>query len=228
MGIFNETLAGLISLLIVILGGYGTPQDITTEASVNVAAQEERSHSGLIDDLRESLIKFESRIREDDGAKSHESGDKEGDSSEELNGGGDDSDDDGSGTALERSRGEDDEDEGDDEDENDDDNGSRSSGTASSSTGTSGGASGAATGGASAQASFTLAEVAKHNTSASCYSAINGSVYDLTQWIGQHPGGQAAIKSLCGVDGSSAFNGQHGASSKPNNVLSGFKIGTLK
>lgn len=74
---------------------------------------------------------------------------------------------------------------------------------------------------------FTLAQVATHNNSASCYSAINGGVYDLTSFITQHPGGVAAIKSLCGVDGTSAYNGQHGSSRRPANELASLKIGVL-
>lgn len=76
-------------------------------------------------------------------------------------------------------------------------------------------------------ASYTLAQVATHNSSASCYSAINGNVYDLTSFISQHPGGAAAIKSLCGVDGTAAYNGQHGGSRRPANELAGLKIGVL-
>ena len=45
-------------------------------------------------------------------------------------------------------------------------------------------------------------EVAKHNNASDCWSIIDGNVYNLTSWISQHPGGQAAIKSLCGIDGS--------------------------
>jgi len=75
--------------------------------------------------------------------------------------------------------------------------------------------------------SYTLAQVAQHNSSSSCWSAINGKVYDLTSWIGQHPGGQQAILIICGKDGSSAFNDQHGGQSRPVNELAGFAIGAL-
>lgn len=74
---------------------------------------------------------------------------------------------------------------------------------------------------------ITLAQIAKHNTRSSCWSAINGSVYDLTSWIPNHPGGEQAILSLCGLDGSSGYNGQHGGAAKPARMLAGFKIGTL-
>lgn len=77
-------------------------------------------------------------------------------------------------------------------------------------------------------ATFTMAQVAQHGTAASCYSAINGSVYDLTPFVTKHPGGQAAIKSLCGVDGTAAFNGQHGGQASPASVLAQYKIGVLK
>lgn len=76
-------------------------------------------------------------------------------------------------------------------------------------------------------ATFTLAEVAQHADSTSCYSAINGSVYDLTNWISQHPGGEGAILSICGKDGTAAFSGQHGSDPRANQILSTMKIGTL-
>ncbi|MBI5456623.1 hypothetical protein HY969_02685 [Candidatus Kaiserbacteria bacterium] len=88
---------------------------------------------------------------------------------------------------------------------------------------------GASTGGtaASTAGTFTMAEVAQHSTAASCYSAINGSVYDLTSFAALHPGGQTAIKSMCGVDGTAAFNGQHGGQGTPASVLAQYKIGVV-
>jgi len=80
---------------------------------------------------------------------------------------------------------------------------------------------------AQAPGTYTLAQIAQHSTSSSCWSAINGGVYDLTLWIGQHPGGQGTILSICGKDGSVAFNGQHGGQRRPTSELAGFQIGTL-
>lgn len=74
---------------------------------------------------------------------------------------------------------------------------------------------------------YTLAQLATHNSASSCYTAINGSVFDVTPWISQHPGGAQAILSLCGVDGSGAYNAQHGGERRPANELASFKIGTL-
>jgi cytochrome b involved in lipid metabolism len=76
-------------------------------------------------------------------------------------------------------------------------------------------------------ASYTLAQIGTHNSAASCWSAINGQVYNLTAWIDEHPGGEEAILSICGKDGSAAFSGQHGGNSKPAAALASFKIGSL-
>ncbi len=73
---------------------------------------------------------------------------------------------------------------------------------------------------------ITLTTIAKHNNRSSCWSAVNGNVYDLTSWIPNHPGGEQAILSMCGVDGSNGYNGQH-SGGKPARILAGFKIGTL-
>lgn len=79
-----------------------------------------------------------------------------------------------------------------------------------------------------ASSGYTLADVAKHASQSSCWSAINGTVYDLTSWISKHPGGESAILSICGKDGSAAFNNQHGGQRKPEQELASLpKIGAL-
>lgn len=74
---------------------------------------------------------------------------------------------------------------------------------------------------------ITLTQVAEHNSRASCFSAVNGNVYDLTSWIPNHPGGESKILALCGTDASVSFNRQHGGDSKPIKILAGFKLGVL-
>ena len=76
--------------------------------------------------------------------------------------------------------------------------------------------------------SYTLTDVKLHSTKASCWTVVNGSVYDVTSWISQHPGGSVVITSMCGVDASSAFSSQHGGQSRPASELVSFKIGILK
>ena len=75
---------------------------------------------------------------------------------------------------------------------------------------------------------YTIAQVTKHNNRTDCWTAINGGVYNVTSWIAQHPGGQSTIISLCGIDGSAAFDDQHGGQGRPESELASFKIGTLK
>jgi len=74
---------------------------------------------------------------------------------------------------------------------------------------------------------MTLAVVAKHNSRSSCWSVVNGAVYDLTSWIPNHPGGEGTILSMCGKDGSALYGGQHSTRSKPARILGGFKLGAL-
>lgn len=76
--------------------------------------------------------------------------------------------------------------------------------------------------------SYTTAEVAAHSSATSCWTIVNGNVYDVTSWISKHPGGAGAIKGMCGVDASDDFNEQHGGDGGPERVLSGYKIGALK
>ncbi len=81
---------------------------------------------------------------------------------------------------------------------------------------------------ASKQNSYTIADVAKHNNQSSCWSVVNGNVYDLTGFISKHRGGEEAILSMCGTDGSNAFNDQHSGSARPAKELQTLFIGTLK
>ncbi|MCA9364034.1 cytochrome b5 domain-containing protein [Candidatus Kaiserbacteria bacterium] len=77
-------------------------------------------------------------------------------------------------------------------------------------------------------AGLTTATVALHNSRTSCWTIINGAVYDLTGWIPKHPGGEQAILQLCGIDGSAKYNRQHGGGKKQATILAGFKIGILE
>lgn len=81
---------------------------------------------------------------------------------------------------------------------------------------------------ADAGTTYTMAEVAKHNSQQDCWAVIDGGVYDLTQWISRHPGGPDKIIPLCGTDATSKFHGQHDDQARPNEQLATFKVGTLK
>ena len=78
-----------------------------------------------------------------------------------------------------------------------------------------------------AAAGYTMEKVMANASATSCWTVIKGNVYNLTAWINQHPGGSSSIKSLCGVDGSSAFAAQHQGQSKPESRLAGYLLGPL-
>jgi|JI10StandDraft_1071094.scaffolds.fasta_scaffold46840_7 hypothetical protein len=72
---------------------------------------------------------------------------------------------------------------------------------------------------------YTLAEVRLHSNASSCWSIINGSVYDLTAFVSKHPGGEKKILRICGVDGTSAYEEEHGGDSKTESILSRYFLG---
>jgi hypothetical protein len=76
-------------------------------------------------------------------------------------------------------------------------------------------------------AGYTMTQVRANNTARSCWSAIDGFVYDLTRWINSHPGGSGAILFLCGTDGTNAFKAQHANESRPAIRLDSYRIGPL-
>jgi cytochrome b involved in lipid metabolism len=74
---------------------------------------------------------------------------------------------------------------------------------------------------------YSLAEVAKHASATSCWTAVRAQVYDLTSWISEHPGGESAILGMCGRDGTQDFMDQHGGQGRPERELAKYNIGSL-
>ena len=78
-----------------------------------------------------------------------------------------------------------------------------------------------------ASETFTMADVERHGGAASCWAAVDGHVYDLTEWANGHPGGRQRILNLCGTDASQQFRAQHASNARPNAQLERMRIGTL-
>ena len=76
-------------------------------------------------------------------------------------------------------------------------------------------------------AGYTMEKVRANNSEASCWSVIDGNVYDLTKWISSHPGGKGNILSLCGKNGTAEFASKHRGDSNPQARLKGFLLGPL-
>jgi cytochrome b involved in lipid metabolism len=80
---------------------------------------------------------------------------------------------------------------------------------------------------ASTNLPLTLDEVKKHNSADDCWSIIDGNVYDLTNWVESHPGGNERITAICGKDGTSSFLGKHSNSNSAKSQLNRFELGKL-
>lgn len=71
-------------------------------------------------------------------------------------------------------------------------------------------------------------EVEANNSPDSCWAVIDDTVYDLTGWIDQHPGGADRIEMLCGTDATDQFMQQHGDNERPQSQVREFEIGTVE
>jgi cytochrome b involved in lipid metabolism len=74
---------------------------------------------------------------------------------------------------------------------------------------------------------LSLEMVAQRNTPESCWSVVNGTVYDLTAWIEKHPGGSGRIIGMCGRDATTDYNRQHEGAGRPANALAEYRLGEL-
>lgn len=69
------------------------------------------------------------------------------------------------------------------------------------------------------------ATIARHSTAGDCWLLIEGSVYDATQYLQLHPGGQAIVLPFCGADATSAFLTKGGEGSHSSTALT--QLGAL-
>jgi hypothetical protein len=74
---------------------------------------------------------------------------------------------------------------------------------------------------------LSLELVAQHAAPESCWSVVNGNVYDLTDWIARHPGGSGNIIRMCGIDATADFDRQHGGQGRPESELKAYLLGAL-
>ena len=83
----------------------------------------------------------------------------------------------------------------------------------------------AAVPGARSGATFTMAEVARHNSEQDCWIVVSGKVYDTTKFNKLHPGGGSSIFINAGTDTTEEFEAIH--SKKAWGMLDEWLIGDL-
>lgn len=78
---------------------------------------------------------------------------------------------------------------------------------------------------------LSMVELIKHNSAQSCWLLISGKIYDVTTFLGQHPGGEQTILQTCGTDATVAYNTKDGRgrphSASANAMLAAYYIGDL-
>jgi cytochrome b involved in lipid metabolism len=83
-----------------------------------------------------------------------------------------------------------------------------------------------------ALSAFSLEEVAKHDNKNDCYMALNGKVYNPTEFINSHPGGGEILEG-CGKDATTLFETRPTGSKTPHSssaraILEDYYIGDLE
>jgi 4-hydroxysphinganine ceramide fatty acyl 2-hydroxylase len=76
---------------------------------------------------------------------------------------------------------------------------------------------------------YTAEDVARHNTSASCWVSHGGKVYDVTSFLADHPGGDDLVLQYAGrdVDAAMKNKAEHEHSESAYDMLEEFSVGRL-
>ncbi|KAI9745461.1 MAG: hypothetical protein M1818_000995 [Claussenomyces sp. TS43310] len=74
---------------------------------------------------------------------------------------------------------------------------------------------------------FDAAEVAKHNTAQSCWVVLYGDVYDVTDFLPEHPGGSKIILQLAGRDATESYDPVHPQGTLEQNLPPSAKLGKI-
>uniref|UniRef100_A0A1D1XKV4 Putative cytochrome b5 isoform 2 n=1 Tax=Anthurium amnicola TaxID=1678845 RepID=A0A1D1XKV4_9ARAE len=73
---------------------------------------------------------------------------------------------------------------------------------------------------------FSLKEAAQHNTRDDCWVVIDGKVYDVTEYLDEHPGGDDVLISAAGKDATFEFE-DAGHSKSARELMKGYCVGEV-
>lgn len=71
-----------------------------------------------------------------------------------------------------------------------------------------------------------MAEVAKHNDNKKTWVVIHNGVYDVTEFLNEHPGGEEVLLEQAGKDATEPFE-DVGHSSDARELMAKYKVGEL-
>ncbi|RPA74904.1 cytochrome b5 [Ascobolus immersus RN42] len=74
---------------------------------------------------------------------------------------------------------------------------------------------------------FTYAQVKEHDQKKDVYMVVHDVVYDLTEFVDEHPGGEEVMLDVAGDDATEAFE-DVGHSDEARDILKKYKVGILK
>ena len=78
---------------------------------------------------------------------------------------------------------------------------------------------------------YTLDQVAQHNSESDCWMIIEGKIYNVTDYVSMHPGGTSILQG-CGTDATQIFNQRPtdgtSHSGMARRMLTRFYVGDLK
>ncbi|KDQ63607.1 hypothetical protein JAAARDRAFT_189164 [Jaapia argillacea MUCL 33604] len=74
---------------------------------------------------------------------------------------------------------------------------------------------------------WSLAQVAEHNSSSSCWVIIKNKVYDVTEFLPEHPGGSKIILRYAGKDATAAYEPIHPPDALEKNLPKSKHLGSL-
>ena len=84
---------------------------------------------------------------------------------------------------------------------------------------------------APADAAYTLKDIAKHASTADCWMAIGGHVYDFSAYVPQHPAAPEVIARYCGKEATRAFETKDRGrphSDYAKGLLLKYRVGSLR